>query len=90
MKIVKAIAWIMLAGVPLSLAISYVRESLLVDSCLDSGGSFDYLRMICEREVSHAFIPYSQRHGGRITVAVLTTLVAALYLIITRRKARIE
>jgi hypothetical protein len=90
MKIVKAFAWVILVGVPLFLSFSYVRETLLVDSCLDSGGSFDYLRMICDREVNHAFIPYSQRHGTLIAVTFLATFVAAAYLIISRGKARSE
>ena len=69
------------------LSVNYARETLLVDSCLDSGGSFEYLRMVCDREVSHAFVPYSQRHGGLIVATSLAILVATAYLIISRSKA---
>ena len=90
MKVVKVVAWVMLVGAPLFLSLSYVREALLVDSCLDSGGSFDYLRMICDRDVSHAFVPYSQRHGALVALVVLATLVAASYLTFKRSMARTD
>ena len=82
MKSLKAIAWVILVGAPLFLTFGYVREALLVDSCLDSGGSFDYARMICDRQVSHVFIPYSQRHFPFIIATSVGTVVAAVYLVI--------
>ena len=88
MKSVKAFAWLVLIGTPLLLSFSYVREALLVDSCLDGGGSFDYLRMMCDREVNHAFIPYSERHGRLLGAALPAMFVAAAYLSISRGKAR--
>ena len=90
MKSVRAFPWVLLVGALLFLGITYVREALLADSCLDSGGSFDYLRMTCDRELSHTFIPYYQRHGALFAIAVIATLVAAFYLIISGRKARTE
>ena len=90
MKVVKVIAWVMLLGAPLLLSFSYVREVWLVDSCLDSGGSFDYLRMICDRDVSHAFVPYSQRHDALVAIVVLATLVAASYLVFKSGMSRTD
>ena len=87
-KRLRALAWLMLIGAPLLLGVSYSREFLLVDSCLDGGASFDYLRMVCDPEVGHAFVPYSQRHGGFMVATSLAILLAAAYLIITRSKAR--
>lgn len=87
MKSLKAIAWVILVGAPLFLMFSYLREALLVDSCLDSGGSFDYSRMICDRQVSHVFIPYSQRHFTSIIATSLGTVIAAAYLVINRGNA---
>jgi hypothetical protein len=90
MKIVKAFAWFVLVGAPLFLIFTYAREALLIDSCLDSGGSFDYLRMICDHEVSHAFVPYHQRHDTLTVAVFLIMFVAAVYLIISSGKARSE
>lgn len=88
MKIVRVLAWVVLVEAPLFLSFGYVREALLVDSCLDRGGSFDYLRMICDHELNHAFLPYSQRYGMHIAFTCLFTLVAACYLIIIGRITR--
>jgi hypothetical protein len=90
LTIVRAFAWIVLVGAPLLLGISYVREALLVDSCLDSGGVFDYRTMICDREAGHDFISYGQRHGVLFAGVVLATSGAAVYLISNRYKARAD
>jgi hypothetical protein len=46
----------------------YSREWLNVDSCLDSGGSFDYSRMVCDYKENHAFVSYSQRHPNSLLI----------------------
>ena len=55
---------------------SYADEFLAVDSCLDSGGSFDYTRMVCDHEESHPFIPYSHRHPLAVVSALAAVVVA--------------
>ena len=84
MTSLKAVAWVILVGAPLFLSFGYVREALLVDSCLDSGGSFDFSRMICDRQVGHVFIPYSQRHFTFIIATSLGTVLAVAYLVTNR------
>lgn len=40
----------------------YAREVLAVDSCLDSGGSFDYSTATCDHQQSHPYLAYSHRN----------------------------
>jgi hypothetical protein len=57
-------------------AVSYVREFLAVDSCLDGGGSFDYSRMECDHQSNHPFIRYSVRHPSAEFIATFGGLIA--------------
>ena len=49
--------------------VRYSREWLNVDSCLDSGGSFEYARMACDYKENHPFVSYSQRHPNSLLIA---------------------
>lgn len=71
-----------------AVAISYAREFRAVDSCLDSGGSFDYSRMECDHQSNHPFIRYSERHPSAEFIAASGGLVAVggLALMIWQRK----
>jgi hypothetical protein len=39
-----------------------VHEWIVVDRCLDQGGSFDYARMTCDQSANHPFVSYAERH----------------------------
>lgn len=49
------------ALVTLPVFVIYGRESLAVDACLDSGGSFDYARLQCDPQSDHPGVPFSPR-----------------------------
>ena len=40
----------------------YFSEMSEVNACIRERGSFDYLRMQCDLNAKHPFIPYFQRH----------------------------
>ncbi len=46
---------------------AYVREWGVVDSCLDSGGSFDYDRTVCDRAQNHPFVPFASRQSALLS-----------------------
>jgi hypothetical protein len=54
-----------LTGVALTpwalIGITYVLEAVVVDRCLDSGGSFDYNRMVCDESRSHPYVSFVER-----------------------------
>ena len=62
---------------------NYVSEFLAVDSCLDSGGSFDYSRSTCDREQNHPFVAYAYRHpaAGRLAAAGALFAVAGMVVL---------
>ena len=86
MKVLKILALIIIIGVPLLLAVHFMREFLLVDRCLDSGGSFDYVRMVCDREESHPYIPYVERYAKSMMAGLIAILIAATCLIVMKTK----
>jgi hypothetical protein len=43
---------------------TYTSEWLAVDSCLDSGGSFNYGTMECDHTTNHPYVPFERRHPG--------------------------
>ena len=58
------------AVVGLVLAQPMVGEFLAVDSCLDSGGSFDYVKSVCDHIGNHPFVAIGWRSGFRLLVSV--------------------
>lgn len=71
------------------LAIHYAREIMLVDRCLDSGGSFDYVRMSCDLEANHPYVSHGERNIITMTAALAALLVAGAYLVIERVNRRL-
>jgi hypothetical protein len=56
---------IVLAGACVALR-PRVAEFVTVSSCLDHGGSYDYVRGDCDHVKNHSYIPWSKRsHGDR-------------------------
>src|SRR5438552_12630757 len=42
----------------------FASEWFAVDSCLDSGGSFNYGTMQCDHAANHPYVPFERRHPG--------------------------
>ena len=65
-------------GVVAVIGVHWMREASIVDACLDSGGSFDYVRMMCDTEQKHSYIGYGDRHpGAKGAVGAATVLLCA-------------
>lgn len=41
------------------------------DRCLDGGGSFDYVRSVCDMEETHSYVPLLDRQGFRVVGALV-------------------
>lgn len=60
-----------------------VAEFITVSSCLDHGGSYDYVRGVCDRMKNHPYIPWLKRShhdspalmGGGLVVVGFVVLV---------------
>ena len=39
-------------------------EWVAVDSCLDAGGSFNYITMQCDTTANHPYVSFERRHPG--------------------------
>ena len=70
------------------LIVDYIKEFLAEDSCLDSGGSFDYSRMVCDTEANHPFVPYAHRHPAAVGVGVVgvVSVAGAVGLLVRARQ----
>lgn len=64
---------------------AYLYDLSLVEACLDSGGSWDYIEARCDTEHQHPFVPYMARHpllvngGMLLSVLGLLLCIAGLY-----------
>ena len=63
----------------MALIFSYTQEFLAVDAAVDAGASWDYRTGKADFSRSHAFVPFSARHGTFIAVACWSVLAAAGY-----------
>ncbi len=59
----------------------YFSELSEVNECLAQKGSFDYLRLVCDSERKHPFIPYFARHQSEVNGAMLVALAGLLICI---------
>ena len=48
-----------------------VSDVLAADQCLDSGGSFDYVRSVCDMGETHPYVPLLDRQGFRVVGAIV-------------------
>jgi hypothetical protein len=70
----------------LPLAVSYLGESLSVDTCLDAGGSYDYATKRCDHAISHPYVPYLVRHASLVYgTGIVMVLGAAAAIGLTRK-----
>lgn len=61
-----------------------VRESLAADACLDSGGSFNYLSMRCDKTQSHPVVPFAVRHPYVVGLAGMLTILLPVIRLLRR------
>jgi hypothetical protein len=62
---------------------SPLRTFLAVDACLDTGGSFDYVKGMCDYARSHPYL--AQGNAVRVAVAVLLAAAGAAAIGATSR-----
>ena len=48
-----------------------VSDVLAADRCLDSGGSFDYVRSVCDMGDTHPYVSLLDRQGFRVVGAIV-------------------
>lgn len=66
-------------------------EFISVDSCLDSGGSYDYHRDTCDKMENHLYIPYFERKMNLILTCSFLSLVGlGTFMGIRRKRQRNE
>jgi hypothetical protein len=75
-----------IAVAALPLAVSYISESLSVDTCLDAGGSYDYATSRCDHALSRPYVPYLVRHASLVYgTGIVVILCAAAAIGLTRK-----
>lgn len=72
----------------LVLGLHYASELILVDECLDAGGSFNYSTMSCSFTAQWDYIPYSVRHRWNLNIALGISLLGLVVTLLGGRKPR--
>lgn len=57
-----------------------VSDIVAADRCLDSGGSFDYVRSVCDMTGNHPYVSLLDRQGFRMVGAVVFGICALIAL----------
>lgn len=70
------------------LGIVYVQDFVRVDDCLDSGGSYDYVRGVCDHAVAHQYIPFLARYRMFASVTLLSVAAALVLALRVASKRR--
>jgi len=73
---------------PLLLMGAYMVELSTVNSCLESGGSWDYAGGHCQSHGEHVAIPYLQRHPLFVNGAMLLALLGLLFCLVGLYRGR--
>jgi hypothetical protein len=83
----RVVAKLLIAAPLAVLLVHYGTELLAVDTCLDSGGVYDYAQAYCRTDAQTLpYTPYVARHGAFLTSLVVITLGGVAMLVLTRRK----
>lgn len=53
----------------------YTFEVQDVGHCANLGGSWDYVKAICDHKNEHDFIPYSARYGWFVNIGMLISVI---------------
>jgi hypothetical protein len=85
------IAAVIFAMTSILVASPYLKESFAVDRCLDHGGSYDYLRQLCDYQNDHAYLAWYERHPYTEPLfwlsSAISILALATWLVLRRRTA---
>lgn len=74
---------------PLSFLIKdYSFEFLAVDSCLDSGGSYDYDNNKCDKKADHPYMQYSTRKKALILSCTSLSLIGLASFLRIKKKSK--
>jgi hypothetical protein len=57
---------------------SFISEYRASDACLDAGGSFNYEALECDRQSTHTFVPFVERHASTWLFVVASSVLVAL------------
>jgi hypothetical protein len=68
---------VVLLSAGLAIAYPVASEFVAADACLDSGGSYNYVRSICDFSRNHPFVGMEWRSGLRLTFSLACLAVAA-------------
>jgi hypothetical protein len=75
------------------IVVTYVFETIAVDRCLDSGGSFDYSRMVCDNSRNHPYVSFEERHQAFVRsmhylgVGLMASVATVAFLLRNPRSA---
>jgi len=89
MRRLRLVTLILTISLPLYLICIFLQEWSVVDSCLDSGGSFDYSTMTCDHKNNHPYIPFGQRHREMLWLVSIGCL-SSLIIFFWSFRARIQ
>ena len=68
-------------------AMHWVSEWAAVDSCLDSGGVYDYATNRCRSDINTLpYLSYTERFGWKILTAFIFSLVGILLIAIAKSR----
>ena len=68
-----------------AVALPYARESLAVDSCLDTGGSFNYDVGVCDHNQNHPYVPFTARHTHAVPTLLTSFALVVLGQLLRKR-----
>lgn len=66
----------------------YFSELSVVNECARDQGSFDYIRVMCDFQNKHPFIPYFERHTVIVNSAMLGSTFGVILCVIGLYKGR--
>lgn len=66
----------------------FFSELSVVNDCIRSQGSFDYVRMMCDFQHKHPFVPYFERHQSWVNGAMGLSSLGLILCVIGLYKGR--
>ncbi len=66
----------------------YFSELSVVNDCIRSQGSFDYVRVMCDFQEQHPFVSYFERHPTIVNSAMLASTLGLVLCVIGLYKGR--
>jgi hypothetical protein len=77
MKTLWLMALTILVGAGLLLGVEYMREASLASSCIGAGGSYDYVKAVCEHDAVHPEVSFFSRHVAGVWFSLLPLLLVS-------------